>query len=119
MPRIAWLGVNTLPRIAWLGVNTLPRIAWLGVRNKKMDWYVYIVECSDSSLYTGISNDVEKRVWKHNNKLGAVSVKGKLPVKLVFKEFCGTKSMAAKRESEIKGWNRLKKLKLIGPVAQW
>lgn len=78
-----------------------------------MEWYLYIVECSDGSLYTGISNDVEKRVWKHNNKLGAVSIRGKLPVKLVYKELCGTKSLAAKRESVIKSWNRKEKLKLI------
>jgi len=78
-----------------------------------MEWYVYIVECKDGSFYTGISNDVEKRIWKHNNKLGAVSVRGKLPVKLVFQELCGTKSLAAKRESEIKCWNRKEKLILI------
>ena len=76
-------------------------------------WSVYIVKCSDSSLYTGISNNVKRRVWKHNNKLGAVSIKGKLPVKLVYEEFCGTKSNAAKREREIKGWNRKKKLGLM------
>lgn len=78
-----------------------------------MDWFVYIVECSDSSLYTGISNNVEKRIWMHNQKLGAVSLRGKLPVKLVYKEFCGTKRQAAKREREIKGWDRSKKLDLI------
>ncbi len=78
-----------------------------------MDWYVYIVKCRDESLYTGISNDVEKRVWKHNNKLGAASLKGKLPVSLVYRELCITKSKAAKREREIKGWNRLKKLELV------
>ncbi len=77
------------------------------------NWSVYIVECADGSLYTGISNNVERRVWKHNNKLGAVSVRGKLPVKLVYQEFLGTKSLAAKRESAIKSWNRKYKLKLI------
>jgi putative endonuclease len=76
-------------------------------------WSVYIVECSDKSLYTGISNNVERRVWKHNNKLGAVSLKGKLPVKLVYYELCGTRSNAAKRESSIKKWGREYKLKLI------
>lgn len=78
-----------------------------------MDWFVYIVECKDRSLYTGITNDVSRRIWKHNNKKGAISVRGKLPVKLVYKEFCEDKILAAKRESEIKGWNRKKKLDLI------
>ena len=77
------------------------------------NWSVYIVECKDGSLYTGISNDVERRVWKYNNKCGAVSVRGKLPAKLVFQEFVGSKSKAAKREIEIKGWRREKKLNLI------
>ena len=77
------------------------------------EWCVYIVECSDQSLYTGISNNVEKRVWKHNNKLGAKSVKGKLPVRLVYKEIIGTRSQAEEREREIKGWRREKKLNLI------
>ena len=76
-------------------------------------WSVYIVECKDSSLYTGISNNVAKRIWKHNNKLGAASIKGKLPVKLVYTERCKNKIGAAKREREIKGWNRKKKLDLI------
>lgn len=78
-----------------------------------MNWFVYIVKCRDGSLYTGISNNVSRRVWKHNNKLGAASVKGKLPVKLVYEGFCGTKKEAAKQEQEIKGWNRIKKLDLI------
>jgi len=77
------------------------------------EWCVYIVECSDQSLYTGISNNVEKRVWKHNNKLGAKAVKGKLPVRLVYKEIIGTRSQAEEREREIKGWRREKKLNLI------
>jgi putative endonuclease len=82
------------------------------------NWSVYIVECSDGSLYTGISNNVDKRVWKHNNKLGAASIKGKLPVKLVYQESLGTKSLAAKRESEIKGWRREKKIDLITPSSK-
>lgn len=76
-------------------------------------WLVYIVECRDNSLYTGITSDVLKRVWKHNNKLGAMSVMGKLPVKLAYQEFCGNKSSAAEREREIKGWSRIKKLNLV------
>jgi putative endonuclease len=81
---------------------------------KKVGWSVYIVKCKDSSLYTGISNNVVKRVRKHNNKLGAVSVRGKLPVRLVYTELYKDKIDAAKREREIKSWNRKKKLDLIG-----
>lgn len=78
-----------------------------------MGWFVYIVKCRDGSLYTGISNNVARRVWRHNHKLGAVSIRGKLPVKLIYQEYTNDKISAAKRESEIKGWRREKKLELI------
>ncbi len=79
-----------------------------------MKYYVYIVECSDTSLYTGYSLDVDKRVLQHNfGKRGAKSIKGKLPVKLVHFEEYQTLSEALKREKEIKGWSRIKKQKLI------
>ncbi len=78
-----------------------------------MDWYVYIVECSDKSLYTGISPTPKLRESKHNMKLGAKSLKGKLPVKLVYQELYSNQSDAARRERQIKSWHRKYKLKLI------
>ncbi len=79
-----------------------------------MNWYVYIVKCNDSSLYTGITSNLERRIWQHNNsKRGAKSVKPKLPVKLIYKELYNNRSEALKRESEIKGWKREKKLELV------
>ena len=79
-----------------------------------MDWFVYIVKCADESLYTGITTNTDRRTWEHNNsKLGAKSLKGKLPVKLIYKERYENKFEAAKREREIKGWRREKKLELI------
>lgn len=79
-----------------------------------MKYFVYIVECSDKSLYTGYSSNLEKRVWEHNfGRRGARSLKGKLPVRLVYSEEYKTKSQALKREFEIKSWSRARKLKLI------
>lgn len=79
-----------------------------------MDWHVYIVKCSDESLYTGITTDVARRVIEHNSsKLGAKSLKGKRPVSLVHTENFANQIEAAKREREIKGWRREYKLKLI------
>jgi len=78
-----------------------------------MKWFVYIVKCSDSSFYTGITTNLDRRIWQHNNKLGAKSIRGKLPVKLVHKELYNNQHEAAKREREIKSWRREKKLKLI------
>lgn len=76
-------------------------------------WYVYILECSDKSLYTGITVDLEKRVATHNSKKGSKSLFGKLPVKMVYNEAFLNRSEASIREAEIKSWNRQKKLELI------
>lgn len=83
------------------------------MKNAKENWSVYIVECADGTLYTGISNDVEKRVNKHNARKGANYTKTRTPVKLVYQEFAGNKSQALKREYAIKQFSRKKKLKMI------
>jgi putative endonuclease len=76
-------------------------------------WYVYILECSDLTLYTGISNDVEKRIETHNNKKGAKYTKTRTPVKLVYQQSFETKSLAAKEEWRIKQLTRNQKILLI------
>lgn len=76
-------------------------------------WFVYIVECSDQSLYTGITNDIEKRIITHNKGKGSKAVVGKRPVILVYSEIYKNKIEAARREFEIKSWKREKKLQLI------
>jgi len=76
-------------------------------------WLVYIVKCRDDKLYTGISNDVDKRVATHNKGKGCRFTKYRYPVRLVYQEECGTKSLARKREIEIQGFMRSKKISLI------
>ena len=78
-----------------------------------MAWFVYILECSDKSLYTGITTDIEKRVSTHNSRKGSMSLLGKLPVKLVYNETLSSRSTASVREAEIKNLERNKKLELI------
>ena len=79
-----------------------------------MSYFVYILECSDGSLYTGITKDVEKRLDEHNTKdSGAKYTKARRPVKLLYKESSLDRSSASKREYEIKKLTRLKKLELI------
>jgi len=78
-----------------------------------MIWHLYIVKCSDDSFYTGITTDLKRRVGEHNNKLGAKSLRGKLPVSLIYFEKYSSHKKAAKREREIKGWRREKKIELI------
>ncbi len=76
-------------------------------------WFVYMLSCSDNSIYTGITTNVSRRINEHNTKKGAKSLFGKLPVVLVYKESCSGRIEAARRESEIKGWNHLEKIALI------
>ena len=78
-----------------------------------MTWVVYILECSDGSFYTGISNNVEARINTHNASKGAKYTKSRLPVTLVFQENTFNKSESLRREIEIKKLTRKKKRKLI------
>lgn len=75
--------------------------------------YVYIVKCSDETLYTGYTNNLKKRINAHNNKKGAKYTKGRLPVKLVYFEEYNSKKEALHREYIIKKMNRTNKLDLI------
>jgi len=78
---------------------------------------VYIVECSDTTLYTGWTTNMEKRLQEHNEgKGGAKYTRGRRPVKLVYHEPCSTRSDALKREREIKQMSRAQKLLLIEAV---
>jgi len=76
-------------------------------------WSVYMVRCRDSRLYTGISNNVERRVVEHNKGRGCRFTKYRCPVTLAYQEECGTKSAARRRELQIQGFVREKKLKII------
>ena len=75
--------------------------------------YVYILNCSDGSFYTGSTWDVEKRLWEHQTGNGADYTRKRLPVELVFCEFFERIDEAFEREKQIQGWSRRKKLALI------
>lgn len=75
--------------------------------------YTYIVKCSDGSLYTGWTNNLEKRIKDHNAGRGAKYTKARCPVVLVYKEEFPTKQEAMKREWEIKRLSRKEKLSMI------
>lgn len=76
-------------------------------------YYVYIVECSDKTLYTGYTNNLNKRIETHNKGKGAKYTKYRRPVQLVYYEEYETKNLALKREYSIKKLTRKEKLKLI------
>lgn len=77
------------------------------------DWSVYIIECGDGSLYTGITNDVQARFLAHKQGRGAKYTKGRGPLTLKYQEECGDRSTATKREMAIKKLSREEKLALI------
>lgn len=78
-----------------------------------MECYTYMVECSDGSLYTGWTNDLEKRVRAHNAKKGAKYTRSRTPVKLVYYEAFATKEEAMRREYEVKRYTRKQKEALL------
>jgi putative endonuclease len=75
--------------------------------------YTYIVRCADDTLYTGWTNNLEKRIAMHNEKKGAKYTKSRTPVELVYFECFDTKEEAMSREFHIKKLSRKEKLDLI------
>ena len=78
-----------------------------------MSYYVYLLRCRDGTLYTGYTDDPERRLRVHNAGKGAKYTRSRLPVELVYQEQCPDKSAALRREREIKGMRRAEKLALI------
>jgi putative endonuclease len=80
----------------------------------KMSYFVYMVECSDKTLYTGIAKDLKKRVDEHNlSNKGAKYTKARRPVTLIYSKKLKDRSEASKMEYAIKKLSREKKLQLI------
>jgi putative endonuclease len=78
-----------------------------------MNWYVYMVRCSDNSLYTGITDNVERRVMQHGGRRGAKYFRGRQPARVVYLEGGHSRSSAAQREAAIKKMRRPAKDRLI------
>ena len=78
-----------------------------------MNWYIYILECGDGSLYTGVTTDLDRRLAEHNTGRGSKYTAARLPVRLVFSERHADRSAAQKREASIKRMPRRKKLALL------
>ncbi len=78
-----------------------------------VSWVVYILECKDKTLYTGITNNLEKRISQHEQGMGAKYTKGRAPFILKYTELCVNRSAASKREVKIKSLSRKEKLSII------
>lgn len=79
-----------------------------------MGWVVYILECADNSLYTGITNDLPARIAAHESGKGAKYTRGRGPFTLKYQAAYGTRSEASKREMHLKNLSRAEKLALCG-----
>lgn len=82
-----------------------------------MDYWVYILQCADGSLYTGMAADVDRRAATHNRGKGAKYTRSRLPVTVVYRENCRDKSAALRREYALKQLTRAEKLHLISAAA--
>jgi putative endonuclease len=80
------------------------------------EWFVYIVRCSDDSLYTGITNNIDKRIEKHNSGKGAKYTRSRLPVVLEIFSVAGNRSSASKLEYFVKQLPRTKKIQYLREV---
>lgn len=76
-------------------------------------YFVYLIECKDGSLYTGITTDLERRLREHKSGIGGHYTKAKKAVQIVHSEKYPDRSSASKREAEIKSWRRERKLALF------
>lgn len=75
--------------------------------------HMYILECADKSFYVGSTIDLERRLWEHQNKLGAKYTQRRLPVKMVFVQEFERVDEAYFFEKQVQGWNRKKRIALI------
>jgi putative endonuclease len=76
-------------------------------------YYVYLLRCGDASIYTGITTDLARRLEEHKKGSGGHYTRAKGAMRIVYSEESGSRSMALKREAEIKKWSRMQKLDLI------
>ncbi len=84
-----------------------------GVHPSQGQWFLYILECSDGTLYTGITKDLDRRIEQHNAGKASRYTRVRRPVKLVYDEVCSTRAAALVRECKVKEMTRKKKLSLL------
>lgn len=80
---------------------------------KEAEWYLYMVRCRDGKLYTGIATDIERRIAEHQAGKGAKYLRGRAPLKLVFRKKIGPRSLALKVEQAIKKLPKCRKETIV------
>ncbi len=94
---------------------TLKVLYFMSKNNPNTDWYLYIIRCANSHLYTGITTDIARRFGEHqaSGPKAAKYLRGKGPLTLVYQESLADRSEASKREIAVKKYTRQQKLLLI------
>lgn len=82
-------------------------------RETRDGWFVYVLRCRDDSLYTGMTNDLRRRLAAHGAGKGGAYTRSRLPVRLVYSERRGSRGAALSREASIKRLSRAAKLALV------
>lgn len=82
-------------------------------KHTAIEWFVYMVLCSDNSLYTGITTDIERRFRQHGEGAGAKYFRGRKPLQVVYLERGHSRSTASIREARIKKMNRAEKASMV------
>jgi putative endonuclease len=77
--------------------------------NSRKTWFLYILKCGDGTLYTGITNDMQRRLRQHNDGSASRYTRSRLPVKLIYREPCRSRSLALRKEWAIKRLPRKEK----------
>ena len=101
--------------MVWIGMTPQKKnYGSIDIGMKEMTTYkVYMVKCSDKSIYTGIAKDVDKRLEQHSKGIGSKYVRARLPISLQWLSESMDLSSALKMEHHIKSWNKKKKLEWI------
>lgn len=79
----------------------------------ELNWHVYVILCSDDSLYTGITMDIERRFRQHSEGKGAKYFRGRVPLRVVYREENHSRCSAAREEYRIKRMNRTEKERMV------
>lgn len=108
-------GITSRRTKSWRAINKLVMEAMkLTYKMPETQWYVYVVRCKDGTLYTGITKDLRRRVAEHNSDNGGAKyTRSRKPVQLVYAESVESRSIASKREYQLKQMSVTQKQALI------
>jgi predicted GIY-YIG superfamily endonuclease len=84
--------------------------------SQNQTWFLYILKCCDGTLYTGITNNLSRRISQHNNGSASRYTRGRRPVQCMYYELCRSRSLALKREFSVKSLPKKEKERLISKL---